>query len=323
MPILPSSTYRRSRLLVNGHLETIYPGVFRKVKNVDYERERLTLSDGDFVDLDWLENGSRNLLLLSHGLEGDSSRQYVAGMASYFYKKKWDVLAWNCRSCSGEMNRKLRMYHHGEIGDIGEVIAHALKAKDYERIVLIGFSMGGNISMKYLGVNGKEIPDPVSACVAFSSPTDLKAGAEILDKPSNRLYFQRFLHYLKIKIEKKNEMFPGVVDLENFKKIKVWRDFDEYFTAPLIGLKNAAEFYQIGSAKNFMAGITIPTLLVNAVNDPILPPACFPTDICQAHEKIYLEMPEHGGHCGFWRPGQEHAWSERRAWGFVKEYLNV
>ena len=322
MPLIQKSSYRRSRLLRNGHLETIYPAIFRKIEGVDYERERLTLSDGDFVDLDWLDNGSLNLILLTHGLEGNSGKQYVKGMAKFFYEeKKWDVLAWNCRSCSGEINRAQRMYHHGETGDIGEVIQHALRRKNYHTIVLAGFSMGGNISMKYLGVHGKNKPEPIRACIAFSSPTDLEAGAEVLDHPSNFIYRRRFLHYLKIKIEKKNEQHPGVLDLTNFKNIKTWRDFDEYFSAPLNQFQDAAEFYRMASAKNFMAGTVVPTLLVSAKNDPILPPACYPKNICERHEHIFLEMPKHGGHVGFWKPGEKYAWSERRAAAFLEEVL--
>ena len=257
MPVLKKSTYKRSPFLFNGHLETIYPALFRKIPDVSYERERITLSDGDFIDLDWLEHSSQNLVVLSHGLEGDSSRQYVAGMARMFSEQKWDVLAWNCRSCSGEMNKKLRMYHHGEIGDLTEVIEHAMKTKDYEKIVMIGFSMGGNISMKYLGVNGREIPDAIKACIAFSSPTDLQAGAEILDKPSNFIYKKRFLIYLKAKLEIKNESFPNTIPFDQFHTIKQWRDFDELFSAPMNNYEDAAAFYRDASAKNFMAGIEI------------------------------------------------------------------
>ena len=158
MPVSENSTYRRSSLLFNGHLESIFPALFRKVNNVKFERERLTLFDGDFVDLDWLNSNSRQLVILTHGLEGDSSCQYILGMARMFSDHHWDVLAWMCRSCSGEMNRAFRMYHHGEISDIGEVIQHALKTKNYEKIILIGFSMGGNISMKIFGRTRKRNP---------------------------------------------------------------------------------------------------------------------------------------------------------------------
>ena len=306
---------------MNGHFETIAPNVLRKVKGMAYERERITLPDGDFLDLDWLDRGSRKLALLTHGLEGDSSRTYVMGMARIFHQNGWDVLAWNCRSCSGEMNRAQRMYHHGDIEDIGQVMDHALHRKNYETVVMSGFSMGANITMKYLGVHGKNLPEPVRAAVVFSAPTDLRAGAEILDHASNIIYRKRFLFYLKQKMVLKNGQYPGVIDLENFKKIKVWRDFDEYFSAPLNCFRDAAEFYEKASAKNFMAGIAIPTLLVQAVNDPILPPSCYPKDLCQKHPHLHLEMPRHGGHVGFWKPGKEFAWSEERAMDFLKEVL--
>ncbi|MBI5916719.1 MAG: alpha/beta fold hydrolase [Bacteroidetes bacterium] len=318
VPLIHHSTYRRSPLLPGSHLETIVPTVFRRVDGVDYERERIDLPDGDFLDLDWLDGGHRRLVLLTHGLEGDTGRQYVRGMAKIFHQKKWDVLAWNCRSCSGEMNRAQRMYHHGDIADIGEVIAHALHTKDYGTVVLSGFSMGANISMKFLGVHGREVPEPVRAAVVFSAPTDLRAGAEILDRPENFIYYRRFLFYLKQKIVVKNQQYPGVIDLENFKKIKVWRDFDEYFSAPLNGFRDAADFYEKSSPQNFMAGIAVPTLLVQALNDPILPPVCYPKDLCEKHPHLYLEMPRHGGHVGFWHPGKEFAWSERRAVEFVE-----
>ncbi|MBK9016932.1 MAG: alpha/beta fold hydrolase [Saprospiraceae bacterium] len=319
MPLIPHSTYRRSPLLLNGHFETIAPNVLRKVKGIDYERERITLPDGDFLDLDWLDRGSRKLVVLTHGLEGDSSRTYVLGMARIFHQNGWDVLAWNCRSCSGEINRAQRMYHHGDIEDIGQVMDHALHRKNYETVVMSGFSMGANITMKYLGVHGKNVPEPVRAAVVFSAPTDLRAGAEILDHASNIIYRKRFLFYLKQKMVLKNGQYPGVIDLENFKKIKVWRDFDEYFSAPLNSFRDAADFYEKASAKNFMAGIATPTLLVQALNDPILPPSCYPKDLCQKHPHLHLEMPDHGGHVGFWKPGKEFAWSEERALDFVKQ----
>jgi len=283
-----------------------------------YERERITLADGDFLDLDWLDRGSRKLVVLTHGLEGDSRRTYVLGMARIFQQNGWDVLAWNCRSCSGEMNRAQRMYHHGDIEDIGEVMAHALARKNYEAVVMCGFSMGANITMKFLGVHGKNAPEPIKAAVVFSAPTDLRAGAEILDNASNIIYRRRFLFYLKQKMVAKNQQYPGVIDLENFKKIKVWRDFDEYFSAPLNGFRDAADFYEKASAKNFMAGIAIPTLLVQALNDPILPPNCYPKDLCENHPHLHLEIPRHGGHVGFWKPGKEFAWSEERAIGVRK-----
>jgi len=317
MPIIQSKYPKQPYYLGDQHGQTLIPGALRRVKGVTYERERLELNDGDFLDLDWIDKKSKNLIVLTHGLEGDSNRQYIKGMAKFFAQQNWDVLAWMCRSCSGEMNRNNRLYYHGEIGDIGIVINHAIQTKHYEQVVLVGFSMGGNISMKYLGVNGKDVPNVVKKCVAFSAPTDLESGAQVLDRPDNWFYKWRFMRMLKKKITEKNAQFPGYANLENFNKIKVWRDFDELFSAPINNFENAAAFYADASAKNFMSGIQIPTLLVNSLNDPILTPKCSPVELCEKSDNLFLENPRYGGHCGFPLKGKPFNWAEYRAWEFV------
>ncbi len=313
MPVIKKSSYPGPpRYQFNGHLQSICPALMRKV-SVDYERERLTLSDGDFVDLDWVDKGSRNIIVLTHGLEGGTDRHYMMGMAKIFAQQGWDVLAWNCRSCSGEMNRKLRLYNHGEIGDLAEVLHHTLRTKDYEKVILIGFSMGGNINMKYLGVHGNNLPDALYKCVAISAPCDLYSSVKKLDQPRSRLYKKYFLKMLKKKMMVKSQQYPHVIDFSLFHKVDKWEDFDNYFTAPLNGYKDAQDFYRQGSARNFLEGITLPTLLINARNDPILTPECFPEDIARSHTHLFLETPPNGGHVGFdlWR--QEYAWTEYRA----------
>lgn len=313
MPIIHKSAYPGPpRYQYNAHVQTIWPALFRKVK-VPYERERFILSDGDFVDLDWIDKGSRNLIIVTHGLEGNSERHYVKGMAKTFSERGWDALAWNCRSCSGEMNNKLRLYHHGEIGDLTEIINHALRTKDYEKIVLIGLSMGGNINMKYLGVNGKELPDPLYKCISISSPCDLHSSVKKLDEPICRFYKKRFLKKLKPKIKAKSEQYPKLIDYSLFDSIKDWRDFDQFYTINLNGFKDPEEFYTQGSALNFMDNITIPTLLISALNDPILTPECFPTEIAERNSNIFLETTALGGHVGFAARGMKGAWTERRA----------
>lgn len=316
MPIISYSTYKNPpHYQFNGHLQTIFPGAFRKIE-IQYERERLDLLDDDFVDLDWVDTGSRKLAILSHGLEGNSQRPYVKGMAKMFSEQGWDTLAWNCRSCSGEMNRAFRLYSHGEIGDLQEVIQHAMRTKDYEQIVLIGFSMGGSITLKYLGVHGKQLDAPITHGVAFSTPCCVKSASEVLNKPSNRIYYNRFLKKLQKKLEHKATAFPDKIDLANLNKIKVWRDFDEFFSAPLCGVADADGFYEQSSAKNYMSGITVPTLLVNAKNDPILSDECYPIELCENHPHVFLEMPAQGGHVGFEQRGKPFMWSEYRALEF-------
>ena len=322
MPVLENSSFKNPPYLqFNGHLQTIIPGIFRKIKGVNYQRERLELTDGDFLDLDWIKNGNKKLVLLSHGLEGSSDRQYILGAAKLFSKNNWDVLAWNCRSCSGEMNRTARLYHHGDIEDIGTVVNHALDKNDYKEMVIVGFSMGGAMSLNYLGKNGNDIPMEIKGAVAFSTPCDLKEGADILNKSSNAVYRKRFLNNLKRKILIKETEYPGLVDIQKLNEIKVWRDFDEHFSAPLNGYKNADEFYFNSSAKNFMENINVPTLLVNAINDPILTPGCSPLEIAQSNQNIFIENPKEGGHCGFMVRGEEFAWSEYRALEFSEEVI--
>lgn len=316
MPHLKTSSYPGPPFFqFNGHLQTILPA-FRKIA-VRYERERLELPDGDFLDLDWVDRGSRRLAVLSHGLEGSTHRPYMKGMAHRFARGGWDVLAWNCRSCSEEMNRNPRLYHHGDIGDIHQVILHALRTKDYAEVSLIGFSMGGSILLKYLGVHAATLPDPIRNGVAFSSPCNLEASAASLEQPGNRVYRRRFLRALEAKLRAKARQFPGLMDIEKLAEVRVWRDFDDFFSAPLNGFADAGEFYRQASAENFMPAIRVPVLLVNAGNDPILPPACTPVHLCAGHRSIYLETPSRGGHVGFAVPGRRYNWMELRAWEFA------
>lgn len=318
MPLIASSSYLQSpAYLWNGHVETIVPAVARRVK-VPYERERLELPDGDFVDLDWLDKKSRHLLVLTHGLEGNSRRNYVQATARFFAQEGWDVLAWNCRSCSGEMNRLPRLYHHGEIGDFGQVIQHAFRTKDYEQVALVGFSMGGSITLKYLGVQGKELPDAVKTGIAFSTPCDIEASIRTLELPVNRFYKNRFYKKLRRKIELKAIQFPGLIDAGLLNQVKTWRDFDTFFSAPLNGFDSPETFYQQASCVNYMEGIRVPALLANAQNDPILSPECSPEELCRRHPNVYLEMPARGGHVGFTLHRRGFSWMEQRAMEFIQ-----
>lgn len=319
MPLVQPSGYPGApAYLYNGHLQTIMPSLMRNVAGVRYHRERLTLSDGDFVDLDWLRKDTGKLVVITHGLEGDSHRQYVMGAAKLFAENGYDVLAWNCRSCSGEMNRAFRLYNHGEIGDIHEVIQHALRPNTYDDVTLLGFSMGGNITLKYLGVHGHQLPNGIRRGVAVSAPTDLHASAKLLDHPSNRFYRNRFMKKLVRKIARKATLFPGRLDLANLSRVRVWRDFDEFFSAPVNGYRDAADFYTQASALNFMPGITVPTLLLNAQNDPLLSPECSPAALAETSPNIFLETPATGGHVGFAVARDFYTYSERRALAFAK-----
>lgn len=149
MPLITNTSYTGPSVLFNGHLQTIFPALFRKHLSLPFDRERITTPDGDFLDLDWLRQDSKKLVIICHGLEGDSRRPYMRGMAKHFFQNKYDVLTWNFRGCSGELNIRPFFYHSGATYDLETVVNHA--AEKYAQVYLIGFSLGGNLTLKYLG----------------------------------------------------------------------------------------------------------------------------------------------------------------------------
>lgn len=301
-----------------AHYQTIVPNLFRSVA-VPYRRERIGTPDGDFLDIDWLDHpDSRRLVVLSHGLEGDSTRVYVASAAKYFHRHGWHALAWNCRSCSGEMNRTEKLYSHGQSEDLETVIDHALATGKYDRVVLVGYSMGGNLTLKYLGTMGSRRPAEVTHGVAFSAPVFIGHSADSLDRAENWLYRQKFKKALTAKIRAKEAQFPGRVDFSELKNVRVWRDFDRHFSAKIGGYDDLDEYYAYLSSGNFVGGTTAPALIVNAKNDPIIPDACNPHDLARTHPLITLETPALGGHVGFALRGKDWNRMDERALAFVQ-----
>lgn len=314
--IIENSSYTKPPFyLFNSHLETIVPSMFRKIGG-DFVRERLELIDGDFLDLDWMSGKSDKLVIITHGLEGSSDRHYSKGVAHYFYQRGWDALAWNCRGCSGEMNRLPRFYHHGATEDIAAVIDYAVQKK-YSQIVLVGFSMGGSMSLKYLGERKDTLAAEIKSAVVFSVPCDLGSSARELDKPGKKFYLNRFLKKLEKKIIAKSIKFPELISIEGIKEIKTFRQFDDRYTAPLHGFRDSDDFYTKASSGQYISSIQIPTLIVNALNDPFLPEACYPFDITKNHTYVHLETPERGGHVGFSLLGKTESWMEVRAFDFI------
>lgn len=315
MPIIDSRYSHPPLYLFNGHLETIVPSMFRKIDGV-YKRERLELTDGDFLDLDWMQGNSDKLVIISHGLEGNSERHYSRGVAHYFHQRGWDALAWNCRGCSGEMNRLPRFYHHGATEDIAAVIDHAIQKK-YKEIALVGFSMGGSMSLKYLGERKDKVPSEIKSAVVFYVPCDLASSARELDKPNKKFYLNRFLKKLEKKIRSKSMKFPEQISVNGLENIKTFREFDNRYTAPLHNFIDADDFYSKASSAQYIPFIQIPTLIVNALNDPFLPDACYPFDMAKTHAYVHLETPERGGHVGFSLAGKKENWMEVRSFEFV------
>ena len=313
----PVSPYRPPWPLFNGHLQTVAPHLLRRVALPPPHRRRLELPDGDFLDLDWYLGGARRLVVLSHGLEGDSRRGYVRGMAAAFVGAGWDALAWNCRSCGGTMNRLPRFYHHGDTDDLAAVVDHALAGGQYASVVLVGFSMGGSQTLKYLGQSQRRPPPAVRAAAVFSVPCDLHQSIVRLQHPHNAFYKNCFLNRLKDKMRRKAVRFPALVDLHDLDDIVTFTQFINRFMGPLHGFAHLEAFYQQASARHFLAGIDRPTLLVNAANDPMLAGRCYPTAEAQGHPHLTLEVPAAGGHVGFARWAHRLNWAEWRALQFV------
>lgn len=318
MPLLTSS-YNAPSWLRGGHRQTILPVLLPRRASPWQRRERLELPDGDFLDLGWLQSGHARLALLSHGLEGSMEAIYIRGMAHTLHQAGWDVLGWNYRSCGGIENRLMRSYHSGESDDLRHVIAHA--AQSYEKIALVGFSLGGNISLKSVG---EQMAHPfVKAAVAVSSPVDLASCALLLDEnPRNKLYLKRFLDTLKAKTLAKARRFPELRDRLNGRDgvnaVRTIREFDNRITAPVHGFADAEDYWARASALPHLAQIQIPSLLLSAKDDPLLGAASFPEDIARHSPHFHLEAPAHGGHVGFldFQAGLQ-PWSERRVRMFL------
>ncbi|MCU0448835.1 MAG: alpha/beta hydrolase [Bernardetiaceae bacterium] len=312
MPISPPAPYRPPFYYFgNAHLQTVVPSLFRQVRGPAYVRERLPTPDGDFLDLDWAKRGSNRLLIVTHGLEGSADRHYVKGLIAALHPHGWDGLGWNCRSCSGELNRLPRFYHHGDTPDLALVVDHAL-AQGYQTVVLAGFSLGGSLTLKYLGERGAAVPAQVKKGLAVSVPCRLaECGAE-LSKPSKMFYTRRFLKKLNAKIRAKAAQMPHHLSLEPLASIRIFEDFDNAYTAPLHGFASAHDYYERASSIHYLAGVRVPTLLISALNDPFLTPGCFPVEVAQAHPYLHLEMPAQGGHVGFEQAGSPRTYVEDR-----------
>ncbi len=317
MPII-ASLFQPPLFLRNGHLQTILPTIFRRRFLVAFTRERVELADGDFLDLDWATSGRGRLAILSHGLEGSSQDDCVRGMATRLQAAGWDVLAWNFRGCSPEPNRLVRSYHSGETGDLAAVIE--LASAKYSRIALIGFSLGGNVTLKYLG-EGACHPS-VMAGIAISVPIDLAACAYAIDhRWTNRIYLRRFLSRLLPKIASKALRFPDQLMAAQGRRIRTLREFDDLYTAPIHGFRDATDYWEKSSSRQYLGRIKIPALLLNACDDPFLTPESFPFKEAQENPTFFFEAPAWGGHVGFIDSTSNlRRWHESRAMEFLRSH---
>ncbi len=318
--MLVSSEYKSSFPFSDGHIETVVPYFLRKVGVPQYSRERIKTEDDDFLDLDWVKQGQGKLVVLSHGLEGNSQSKYLMGMAHAHLARGYDVLAWNNRGCSGETNKLLKMYHSGASFDLREVLNHVFATADYNEIYLVGFSMGGNITLKYLGEEGAQVDARIKKAVAISTPTALQDCSEALSRGISSLYTRQFIlrmvSKLKIKKKKFDDFNPNLFELM---KLSDFQDFDDRITAPINGFKDALDYWQKSSSLQFLPYIKVKSLIINAKNDPFLKGKCYPYDELAGHPFVDLETPEQGGHVGFVEEGlSKRIWTETRVPNFFE-----
>lgn len=316
MPLL-SSTYRPPLFFRNGHLATIYAGLVRKVPGVIQKRERLFLEDGDFLDLDWSESSvpAQKLVVLLHGLEGDAQRPYITGSTKFFNKNGFDACAINYRGCSGEPNILYKSYHSGATEDLNEVLNHIIRTRNYSEIYLKGFSLGGNLLLKYLGERNT-VPIEIKAAVAVSVPCNLHESCEQLLTPKNILYAKRFKKHLIAKLRQKQRLFPELIPDSDIKAVKTLMDFDDIYTSKAHGFKDAMDYYRKCSSLQVLSNITVPSLIINAKDDSFLGVECYPYSESEKNPNLFLEVPKYGGHVGFWGKNNI-TYTEKRALEFL------
>ena len=318
MPLV-SSAYNPPFLFKNGHFSTIYSGVIRKVNGLDQKRDRITLPDGDFLDLDWSYTNEKTnkVVIILHGLEGNAQRPYITGSAKQVIANGYDVCAVNFRGCSGEPNLLFRSYHSGATEDLEAVIHHILNTNTYPEIYLHGFSLGGNLLLKYLGERTK-IPSEVRGAIAVSVPCDLHSSLQQLLMPKNTLYAARFKKHLLEKLRLKQSLFPDKIDDLAISQIKTLKDFDDMYTSRAHGFTDAIDYYTKSSCLQFLPFIQIPSLIINSKNDSFLGEACYPINASKNNPNLYLEIPKYGGHVGFYGKNNT-SYTEKRTINFLME----
>ena len=316
MPVIKTD-YKPSFFFKNRHINTIYSSLFRKTKPLSFKRKRIETLDDDFLDIDLIENGSRKIVILCHGLEGSSDSKYIQATAKLLSLNGYSVAAMNYRFCSGEINRQLVTYHSGKTDDLHTVINFVLP--NYDSVYLVGFSLGGNLIIKYNGDGLFSLSPKIKANVAISVPVDLMGSSISLKRCENVLYRWRFLRTLSKKMHLKHQQFPNELDVVPLKKVKNLTDFDNFFTSKINGFKDAEDYYLKASSKQFIPNISIPTLLINALDDPFLSDSCFPIREAKENSNFFLMTPFYGGHVGFISKGAFY-WSEIQILNFLNNY---
>ena len=291
--------YRSPRWLPGGHLQTIYPSLFRKAPLPKYRRERITTPDRDFIDLDWVDGPAEApLVILFHGLEGSSRSHYARAVMHLVAERRWRGVVPHWRGCSGEPNRRARAYHSADFAETGWLLAAISVRANPKTCYAVGVSLGGSALLNYLGRAGDDATAVLAAAAAVSAPLSLRAGGEAIGKGFNRLYTWNFMRTMRRKGLEMARRYPDRLDARRLRRSRTLHDFDDAFTAPLHGFRGVDDYWDNGSALPWLKHIAVPTLVINARNDPFLPLDRLPGPLTVS-SAVRLELPDAGGHVGF------------------------
>jgi uncharacterized protein len=294
--------YRTPAWLPGSHFQTIYPTFLRR-HDVALRRQRIDTPDGDFVDLDWLDasserDGATPLVVLFHGLEGSSSSHYARSMMRYLAAIGWRGVVPHFRGCSGELNRRPRAYHSGDYAEVAWMLERIRALVPDATLYAAGVSLGGSALLNWLGREEARAAQTVAAAASVSAPIDLTAAGIAIGQGLNRIYTRHFLQTLKPKALAMAQRFPDKLDGRQIRRVGSMRAFDDAVTGPLHGFDGAQDYWRRASSMPWLASIAVPTLVLNAQNDPFVPASSLPgpDDVSRA---VVLEKPGSGGHAGF------------------------
>ena len=307
--------------LGNPHLQTLWPYLFRGAPALTYQNERLELHDGDFVDLSWTPNTSGPLVAVFHGLEGSIHSPYAAAMMAAIHRRGWRGVLMHFRGCSGTPNRLDRAYHSGETGDIEFLIRTLCNRFPGTAIASIGYSLGGNAMLKYLGTVAASAG--VDAAVAVSVPYLLHESAKRLSQGFSQVYQFHLVRSLKRKVRRKFANKPAPFDLARLDSLNTFYQFDDAITAPMHGFAGVDDYYTRSSSRQYLSGIRVPALLIHAEDDPFMTPSSIPNEN-ELPDNVMLEVCSGGGHVGFIGghiPGKAEYWLEQRIINYLDLYL--
>jgi len=318
--MITRSAFRPAWWLPGPHLQTLYPSLFRKRKTPPLTRERFEFADGDFIDIDWTRQTAGMRVLILHGLEGSLESHYTGALLCALEQGGYSAGLMYFRGRSGEPNRLPRSYHSGDTGDLEDIVQRIRQRHPDTKIAVVGYSLGGNVLLKWLGEKGDSAG--ITTAIAISVPLDLHQAALKLGSGLSRIYQRHLLNKLRVSVTAKAALHRPPFPLDRLQELNTFHKFDNEITAPLHGFRGVDEYYAKSSSKQFLGSIEIPTLLLQAIDDPFLPASTLP-DKDELSHSITMELSQHGGHVGFVtgsNPLQPRYWLEERILQHLEGY---